>query len=68
VLIKVFKKHPDIYKNFSGELGAFVRHNWEKWHHEKPKFFTKKFIASIPKSMLNEDILEEMEAGGGEIE
>jgi hypothetical protein len=60
VLVKVFKKHPDMYSNFSRELGAFVSENWEKWHHEKPKFFTKKFIASIPFSVLSEAIREEI--------
>jgi hypothetical protein len=61
--VKVFKKHPDVYMDnpiFARELRAFVSENWERWSQEKPKFFTKKFIASIPLRVLSESIKEEL--------
>jgi hypothetical protein len=39
---------------------VFVSENWERWSHEKPKFFSTKFIASIPFSVLSEEIREEI--------
>jgi hypothetical protein len=60
VIVKVFSKHPSTFSHFEGEIGEFVSDNWERWNHEKPKFFTKKFIASIPFSVLGESIREEI--------
>jgi hypothetical protein len=61
VIVNIFKKHPDAYKDFLEEVKTFVSENWERWSHEKPKFFTKKFIASIPFSILSKDIREEID-------
>jgi hypothetical protein len=61
VIVRLFKKHPDAYKYFELEVSAFVSENWEKWNYEKPKFFTKKFIASIPFSVLSKEIREEID-------
>jgi hypothetical protein len=60
VIVRLFKKHPDAYKHFNDQVSAFVSENWEKWNYEKPKFFTKKFIASIPFSVLSKEIREEI--------
>jgi hypothetical protein len=38
-----------------------VSDNWEKWNHDKPSFFTKKFVSSIPLSVLSEQIWEELD-------
>jgi hypothetical protein len=60
VIVKIFKKDHDAYKHFEGEIGVFVSENWEKWNNEKPKFFTQKFISSIPSSVLSREIREEL--------
>jgi hypothetical protein len=60
VIVKLSKKHRDAYKHFEDEVGAFVSANWEKWNHEKPKFINKKFIASIPFTVLSKEIREEV--------
>jgi hypothetical protein len=59
-IVKLFKKHPSAYKHFELEVGAFVSENWEKWVIEKPKFFTKNFVKSIPFSVLSESIRDEI--------
>jgi hypothetical protein len=55
VIVKLFTRHHDGYKHFENEVTEFISANWEK-----PKFFTKKFIASIPSSVLSEEIREEV--------
>jgi hypothetical protein len=60
-IVKLFKKNHSKYKHFELEVSAFVSDNWEKWNYEKPKFFTKKFIASIPFSVLSKEIREEID-------
>jgi hypothetical protein len=62
-IVKIFKRRQDAYKHFESEVGAFVNENWERWSHEKPKFFTKKFIASIPVELLTEEIRSELMVG-----
>jgi hypothetical protein len=64
VIVKmILKKHRDTYKDFEKEVSAFINENWEKWNHEKPKFFNKKFAKSIPLSMLCKEIKEEVTIG-----
>jgi hypothetical protein len=67
VIVRLFSKHHDGYKHFEDEVGAFVIANWEKWNHEKPKFFTNKFKKSIPSSVLSEEIREELMMGEHEM-
>jgi hypothetical protein len=59
-IVKIFKKHHSVYEFFEGEIAQFVSENWEKWNHERPRFFTKKFIASIPFSVLSAEIRSEV--------
>jgi hypothetical protein len=59
-IVKIFKKHHDVFKHFDEEIAVFIANNWEKWVHEKAKFFTEKFIASIPLSVLSREIWEEV--------
>jgi hypothetical protein len=61
VIVQLFSKHHDAYEHFELEVSAFVSENWEKWNYEKPKFFTKKFVASIPFSVLSKEIREEID-------
>jgi hypothetical protein len=56
--LKIFVKNHSAYKHFESEVSAFVSDNWERWNHEKPRFFTTKFIASIPFSVLSKEIRE----------
>jgi hypothetical protein len=50
--------HEDFYRDFEDEVRAWVESKWEKWQLEKPKFFNKKFIESIPLSVLSKEIRE----------
>jgi hypothetical protein len=63
-IVKVFRKHHDCYRHFEDEIGAFLSENWERWNYEKPKFFTMKFVASIPLSVLSQEILSEVTKNG----
>jgi hypothetical protein len=58
--LQIFKKHHETYRFFEDQVGLFVSENWERWNHERPKFFTKKFVKGIPLSVLNEEIKEEL--------
>ena len=55
----IFKCHPDTYKHFDNEVREWLGDNWERWQREKPECFTKKLIASIPESVMNDTIREE---------
>jgi hypothetical protein len=60
-LVGLFGKiHYDIYGHFVEELKVFIDENFEIWVREKPKWFTKKFISSIPMSVLTDAIKEEV--------
>jgi hypothetical protein len=67
-IVWLFSKHPSVYKNFEGELGMFVQDNWEKWNNEKPRFFTNKFIKSVPFSVLSKEMREEDDYNADEYE
>jgi hypothetical protein len=65
VIVNIFRKHFDSYRAFEPAVSAFVSANWERWNLEKPKFFTNKFVQSIPLSVLSEEIRAEVMMGRG---
>jgi hypothetical protein len=54
----IFTFHPHVYKHFVKEVRDYLEKNWERWMVEKPKWFTKEFIESIPLSVLSKETRE----------
>ena len=50
--IAIFENHPSYYKSIWGEVGQWVRENWETWNDERPEWFTDRVKASVPKDMI----------------
>ena len=50
--IAILKFHPSYYKSIRGEVGQWVKENWENWNEEQPEWFTDRVKASVPKDMI----------------
>ena len=44
--------HSSYYESIRGEIGQWVRENWETWNEEQPEWFTDRVKASVPKDMI----------------
>ena len=46
--IDVFQFHPDLWSGIRAEVEYWVRFNYGRWRHEKPRWFDQRVQASIP--------------------
>ncbi len=60
--VNILKLHPSYYESIRGEVGQWVRANWESWNEEKPPWFTDQVKKRFPGDMVPH------EEGGGERE
>ena len=50
--IAILKLHPSYYESIRGEIGQWVRENWETWNEEQPEWFTDRVKKNVPKDMI----------------
>ena len=52
VKIAILALHPSYHESIRGEIGQWVKENWENWNEEQPEWFTDRIKASVPKDMI----------------
>ena len=48
----ILNVHPSYYKSIRGEIGQWVKENWENWNEEQPEWFTGRVKKYVPKDMI----------------
>jgi len=51
------------WRSIEDEIRKFLAEKWTAWEQEKPKFFTKAWIANLHDDMLPEGVLAERRRG-----
>jgi len=52
IRIQIFTDHRSYYSDFEDEIKAWLRENWNRWHHHRPLWFSENIVEQIPLELI----------------